>query len=347
MPEKGKVENRKLQTTGGSTYTVSLPKQWVEEIGLKTGDDVAIEDRGSSLLLSPPNLRKKNATEALIEVEPDESGDSMKRKILSLYLAGFNKITIRAANRLQSKHRSAIKELARNKLVGTEIISESIEEISLQTLLSYSDLSVKDSLNRMYRVTTSMQENAIAALEETDKELAEDVIELDEEVDRFQMYLIRAVKASIDNPSLLPEMGLESEKEGLSYRLVSRNVERAADHAAHIAEHVLEMEKPIEEDLLKLYKELNDLSEEVFKKSLDSLLEEDYKSAEEAISENKKLYSLEEEINRALAEKKVSETMSERLLIENIRRIAEHGFNIAEIVMNMTVEKNHSIFSED
>jgi len=71
--------------------------------------------------------------------------------------------------RIESSQRKGIKEFVRKKLVGTEVISESIDEITLQILLSYSELSAKGALGRMYNVVTSMQENAITALKENDQ----------------------------------------------------------------------------------------------------------------------------------------------------------------------------------
>src|SRR5881398_2582044 len=38
-----KVEGRKLQLTGGSTFVDSLPKRWVTDAGLKAGDTVFLE----------------------------------------------------------------------------------------------------------------------------------------------------------------------------------------------------------------------------------------------------------------------------------------------------------------
>ena len=35
-------EVRKLQLVGGSTYVLSLPKKWIDELNLKTGDPVSI-----------------------------------------------------------------------------------------------------------------------------------------------------------------------------------------------------------------------------------------------------------------------------------------------------------------
>ncbi len=55
--ELKQVELRRLQMTGGASYTVSLPKDWVKEQGLKVGDVVAVLPRSdSSLTLVPHGL---------------------------------------------------------------------------------------------------------------------------------------------------------------------------------------------------------------------------------------------------------------------------------------------------
>jgi len=55
MEERG--ETRKLQFTGKSSYIVSLPKQWVLDLGLKQGDQIRIVRKGSSTLeLYPPKF---------------------------------------------------------------------------------------------------------------------------------------------------------------------------------------------------------------------------------------------------------------------------------------------------
>ena len=74
--------------------------------------------------------------------------------------------------------------------MGTEIISETSNGIKLQTLLSYPELSVENVLRRMCLVTASMHDDAIQALKELNKKLAKEVIQLDDEVDRFSLYII-------------------------------------------------------------------------------------------------------------------------------------------------------------
>ncbi len=338
MNERKDPEVRKIQLTGGSTYTVSLPKKWVKELDLGAGDEMIIEEQKSSLLLSPAGLDEEESSETEIEVSAEESCDAIKRKILSLYLVGYNVIKIRSSDqRLKARRRNAIKELVRKKLVGTEIISESIDEIILQTLLSYSQLSAKDALRRMHRVASSMQENAITSLEENDKELAKEVIELDDEVDRFQMYLIREIKAAFQDPTLVEEIGLRTLRECLGYRLVSKHVERVGDHAASIAKNVLEIGGPVKQGLIDEITDMSSRAESFFDKSVDSLFKDDYEAAENVIQDMDELYDLEEGFNRTLSKEEPAEAMRIRLIAESIRRISEYGRNIAEVVLNLTV----------
>jgi phosphate uptake regulator len=43
-------ELRKIQVTGGSTYIISLPKDWVDQMGLKRGSVVSISQKDDMTL---------------------------------------------------------------------------------------------------------------------------------------------------------------------------------------------------------------------------------------------------------------------------------------------------------
>ena len=63
-------DTRKIQFTGKSTYIISLPKQWVTDLGLKQGDQISVGRKGiSSLQITPYNVRKHGQPEtATIEI---------------------------------------------------------------------------------------------------------------------------------------------------------------------------------------------------------------------------------------------------------------------------------------
>ena len=64
----------------------------------------------------------KSGTQVLI----DEGPNTLKRKIVSMYLSGYNLINLRAKSaRIQPIQREAVREVVRRSLIGTEIIADS------------------------------------------------------------------------------------------------------------------------------------------------------------------------------------------------------------------------------
>ena len=335
-------ETRKLQITGGSTYVVSLPKKWVTQNGLKKGSSILIsQEENGALIVLPPEIRKPEKTEkALIKASPEESSDAIIRKTVAVYLSGYNIIQIRAKDQKEilSTQRNAIKTYARNMLVGTEIVNDTSTDLSLQVLLSYPELSVPSALRRMTIITSSMHTDAITALKNIDHQLASDVRATDYEVNRFHLYIIRQLKMAIQNPRIITEIGLKNSKECLGYRLVTKMVERTADHATNIAKNVQLIEKQLNKEFLLTIEEMNKVAISSFETSMESLFKRDYELAESVISKANKISSLENKALLSSKETNIEEATNIRLIIESVRRIAEYSTDIAEVVLNMTVE---------
>lgn len=56
-----KEEIRKIQFTGKSSYIVSLPKQWIMDLGLKQGDQIRMLRKDSSTLeIYPPKFETRS-----------------------------------------------------------------------------------------------------------------------------------------------------------------------------------------------------------------------------------------------------------------------------------------------
>ena len=88
MEEQG--ETRKIQFTGKSSYIVSLPKQWISELGLKQGDQVRMVRKGSSTLeVFPPKFesRKQKKEDATIEISEDSDikGDDLENLVIAAW----------------------------------------------------------------------------------------------------------------------------------------------------------------------------------------------------------------------------------------------------------------------
>lgn len=339
-PNKSNEEIRKLQMTGGSTYIISLPKKWVTQNQLDKGSSLLIrEEEDGSLSILPPELGKQEKSEAVIKVSPKDNPNATIMKTVSAYLVGYNVIHIRAENQqnLSSRQRSVLKTFARQLLVGTEIVTDTPTELTLQVLLSYPELSVESALRRMCIITSSMHKDAITALKELDHQSAKSVIATDNEVDRFHLYIIRQLKMAVQNPRIIKGIGLSNARDCLGYRLITKTVERTADHAVNIAENVLLLKKRIDSITFEKIEKMSTLSISMFETAIESLFRKDFNLAESVIEKTKEVISMEKEAMLSYQKVGIEEIVSLRLLIESVRRTAEYATDIAEIVLNMNV----------
>jgi len=343
MKEQTNEETRKIQFTGKSTYIVSLPKKWVASLGLKAGSQIIITQQNNSLILTPKEMAKPTLqpADATLTISNKDDLDTITRAIISLYLVGYNFIKVRTKEeRISTVQRNAIKELTRKKLVGTEIIAETPSEIKLQILVSYPELSVENALRRMCIIAASMHNDALQALKNLDKKLAQEVIQLDDEVDRFSLYIIRQLKAAVQNGKILNDIGLSNPRDCLGYRVIVKFVERIADHAARIAENVLSLEEKPNESILQKLFEMSTFAQNVFEDAIKSLFKKDYALADQVVYKAKTIETLENGAIKEIQSKtKQADISNIRMMAESIRRTAEYASDIAEIVLNLNINQ--------
>jgi phosphate uptake regulator len=335
-------ETRKLQFTGGSTYIISLPKRWIDQNQLNKGSVIKLrEEEGGLLSIIPADTAiSQERDEAIIKVNPKDSPESVVRKTVSAYLVGYNMIHIKAEkqNQLSTKQRHELKNFSRHMLVGTELVIDTPQELTLQVLLSYPELSVQSALRRMSIITASMQRDAITALKELDSQHAKEVLVTDNEVDRFNLYIVRQLKTAVQNPRIIKEIGLKNARDCLGYRLVTKSVERTADHAARIADNVLLIKNKLEQATIEKLETMSNLAVSMFETAIEALFRQDYALAESIVEKTKEIISMEKEAVVSSQKIDVEDAPYLRLIIESIRRTAEYASDIAEVVLNLTIE---------
>jgi phosphate uptake regulator len=340
---KSAEELRKVQVTGGSTFIVSLPKAWVEQMGLQRGSVIRITQKDDLTLCLTPEGADTPDTQRKVIINPtsEDTPESIVRIVVSAYLMGYNIIQLKSnQQRLDSSQRFLVKDFTRKKLVGTEILSDLPQDLTLQVLLSYAELSVKDALRRMSIIAASMHRDAIIALGTEDFNLAKEIVAMDDEVDRFNLYIIRLLKVAVIDGHILKESGLKSPRECLGYRLITKSVERMADHAVNIAHNRLELTlSVVETELLSELKKLSDFALEIFESAMEAVFEEEYDEADAVLEMAQNTRSMEAEIlHTILKHAPPEEVPALRLIVESILRTAEYGADIAETVLNMTVK---------
>lgn len=333
-------QTRKMQLSGGSTYIISLPKNWIDELKIKVGENVTmVKNSNNSLTIFPREKSdQKTKSTAIIPSSQKDSGDFIKRKIIAAYLSGYKTIKIKTKGmRIPSEHSKSIRDLVRTAMIGTEIVESSSETIVIQILTRLPELSFDTALKRMYLMANNMVKEAIETLEEVDILHADEVKNMDDEVDRFSLYMRRNLVLAIGNESVLRDMGLKKPSDCLGYRTVVSRIERIADHASLIAKRTKFIEEKIDPKILNKIKNLSEKSLEVFEESISSIQEHDFEKAEKVAEKVDQVIEEEKEIMSKIKENEKNVTVI-RFVLEDLRRIAEYSSDIAEVAIDENIQ---------
>ena len=334
---------RKIQFTGKSSFIVSLPKEWIKDQGIKQGDQVNVVRQGSSVLeIKPVNFGRRSTQDAAtLMITSKDDKHTITRKLISLYFLRYKTINVKPKDgRIDPNQRIAIRNTVKKILMGAEITADSTNEITIQVLINLVELSIDCAFKRMLHLSKSMQNDALLALKENNKELAQEVVNSDDDVDRFSFYIIRQLTIAIENSHMLEEMGFTNARDCMGYRIIVKNIERLADHAVSLSQDILNFENPIPEKIIDKIKEMSDFSLNVIDDICLALFKNDYAGAEKSIAESHNISKYEKKVIELLKTVKDEETAFRvRRIIENIRRISEYASDIGEVVLNMNVEK--------
>ena len=322
------METRKVQVTGGSTYTVSLPKDWATANDVSAGSVVEFHSEEDVLLLSPK--RENDRVEGSTDIDGLDD-DRLKRVVMTMYVSGFDVINFEAS-RVTASQRRTIRN-ATQGLVGLEVIEETGERVVLQDLLDSSELSVHNAITRMQLVSLTMLSDAVTALLEDDDELAHDVIERDDDVDRLWYMVSRVFRTVLRNPAAATEIGFPRETV-FDYQSSARQLERIADHATKIATIALEI-GPVTDSVASNLGELQEAAVGVPETAMDALLAEDSDEAVDLATDARAdLPDIDDRVRevddviRNLDEPELAQSLG--LVLDSLSRTADYGGNIAE-----------------
>ena len=336
-PSRG--ETRRVQLTGGSTLVVSLPSDWAKGVGLRAKDEVFMVPQTDMSLLVIPGTRAEKTPERVIEISAKEDEDEILRAFIAYYVSGFDIVRMKFKTPVPEL-RSKLKAHIRHKLIGVEIVEETTDNILAQCLHGNLDLPLKKALSRMAIITSSMQFDAVKSLTSGEPALASEIIDRDDEVDRFAHFISRQLNLAVHNRVMIQEIGLATAQDCMNYRMIVKSIERIADHAAQIAGSEVQLEKrkvppSLSEHILKLSR----MSSEVYDNALRSVHSGSSKMANEAIMKLKQVIKEEESATEELISSRLDNktVISLRLALESLRRIAEYSADICEIVVNMMV----------
>jgi len=191
------MEIRKIQLTGKSSYTVSLPKTWATQVGLREQSQVSISTLPDGSLRVTPSDSVKPQGRGIFNIE-SLFDNALARQMIAIYIAGYDTFELRSPQ-IRSDQRKTIRDMS-YRLIGMEIVEETAKSVVIQDFISPNELKIKKSIRRMHLIIESMLADAVKSLLKNDSDLANDVILRDRDVDRHYLLVLKHLKAMVQTP---------------------------------------------------------------------------------------------------------------------------------------------------
>jgi len=328
------TEVRRVQKTGTSTLTVSLPKEWVDSSGLRPGDQVSMSVQlDGTIVLDTRTDRRKEVLKKEMWTDGNESAEHLTRKLIGAYLVGNNIIEVRSKERMEPEAKSAIREFSR-LAIGPEIVEETANSLVMHDLSDPVELPQEKCVRRMHLIVRTMHADAVEALCIEDRGLAEDVIDRDTDVDRLYWMAIKQNTLIARDRKLGDRMGLNI-FESNDLMLVARGIERIGDHAVRIARNALLSAE--DEEKLESPDEIRKLSADsmrVLERGMESLFREDLEQANSVIDEGRNVVKVCERFGKEVRGRDSREAVIIHMVLDSIIRSTMYAVDIAEIAIN-------------
>lgn len=328
------MDIRKVQMTGGSSYMITLPKEWAESVGIKKNDPVTVDVRSDgSLILTPGNAEiPAPCSVKTINVKTDSAEGPLYRQLIGAYIAGHNSIDIRSESPLSGAVANTVSSFTQTS-IGMEIIEENDEHILIKDLMNHAEIKPMKGIERMKVLIKNMIADTFAAAVSGDVSNINNMDARDREVDRLHWLISRQVNIYQKDVTICSKTGLDlcTVTRCLS---VSRILERIGDHAVVLSKNLIRLTddnkaKAVDKSITEIGNDIIAL----FNTSLSGWIEVDVEMAESCIESGEKIVKRIEKTFKKI-ELELDTASSTSLIAGSSRRIAEYCIDISEQTIN-------------
>jgi len=332
------LEIRKLQKIKGGSFTLSLPKQWVEKRKLKSGEQIAVsEEEDGSLRIFPMSAAIEKPLEVTLQLEDFPSLRALEYCVATYHIQGSGRINIVSDKIMSVEQKKRLKQL-RTELPGVEVAEEEANRLSFQVLIDPATFSLESLIEKASTFSLKLQEDAVNSLVEWNLPFAREVQERGGEAQRHYRVMIRQVALASLSRTIADKIGVRNCQECITFALVARDLSRLVYHSSSIARHVLMLEpkRKIYSEILKAITDMSSTAFDMQRNAATAFLKKDVKLAITVLNKMNDIREKEEALLKNVMEKvkDVDAAIALSMIARDLRRIAGYAVAIADDAMN-------------
>lgn len=323
---------RRVQSIG-STFIISLPKEWVRLQKISKHDEVYIEILPDfSLKVISPRKIVEFTNSAQLELTGNIKYDVMS--IVSRYLVGYNDFYIKNTKG-EDYIRQLIEEL-RSNIMGLETLEYDENHLIIRNIADETSISISKIIEKILGSVISILQELLSFIggNKTSKGDLDRIIEKDKLVDRLTIYSLRILNKILLGEYLPQRYNLYSFLEvNLIYNII-RNLERTVDHLIYIVEGIKETPFTIDEIAKSLIVKHIEKLVEFAKMIKEIIISQKSNLIVNALEKYREIDAFESEYFTLL-----SREPTIYLVLDNLKRVKAYLHDNIEIVMDLNAAK--------
>ncbi len=181
------------------TYTITLPVKWVKQYGIKGGDEIEVEERGSTVV-----VQSLNALIVPKEVTIDGREFTLtqiRRHLSEAYRSGAQSITLLYKDKVMPQHRISKRVLAStdivaavtDEMIGMEIEHKTAEKIVIRQFGEAIEEEFETALRKIFSKMHEQIDLALEALTTMNHEQLFGLWAFDRGINRYVNFCLRVL----------------------------------------------------------------------------------------------------------------------------------------------------------
>ncbi|MGD0587918.1 MAG: phosphate uptake regulator PhoU [Thermoplasmata archaeon] len=336
---------RRVQRTGSSSLSITLPKAWTDSMNLETGDTLRFRDLGGGRLeISPANEETpSDRRQKLLRI--DASGAPPKllaRLLIGAYITGQDQIVVTSRTGLTSEQHQEIRRTVAHVL-GMTVVEEESGAVEVQNFVDPGKYHFHRLMSQVVRMLHAELEACRSVLSGGNRSLLQQLGPMEDEIDRFYLLMVRQLLLSSDDFQVARDIGVESHHYQIGYRLLAKVLEVTGDLVSGVGHELGEnllglqrMPKSAVAELVALITRVQTLLE----RTMDAFTRLSVVDANANLNEIDRVlpmdYKLGDTLSRHVSDRRVA--VAAQRVVSNLLMALEMLVIINEVTINRSVE---------
>jgi phosphate uptake regulator len=336
---------RRVQRTGSSSLSVTLPKAWTDSMNLQTGDTLRFRDLGGGRLEVSPAQAETSPERHQKLLRIDASGAPAKllaRLLIGAYITGQDQILVTARPGLTPEQRQEVRRTV-SHVLGMTVVEEESGAVEVQNFVDPGKYQFHRLMSQVVRMLRTELETCRSVLSDGDRTALQPLGAMEDEIDRFYLLMVRQLLLSSDDFQVARDIGVESHHFQIGSRLVSKVLEVTGDLVSGIVRELSDnlsglrrLPKAALDELVSLIAHV----EKLLERTMDAFTQLSVVDANATLNEiDRSLpanYALGDSLARHVSDRRLA--VSAQRIVSNLLMALEMLVIVNEVTINRGVE---------